>query len=280
MKIGLVLEGGGMRGLYTNGVLDCMMDNDWYPDYVIGVSAGACSAVSYISGQRGRSYRINTGYLGDKRYVGLDSFIKTKSMFGMDFIFDEIPNRLDPFDYKAFLASPIEMVTGVTDIETGMPVYFDKSAVSPGDSTLWRASSSIPGFSPVVSFRGGRYLDGGTSDPIPVRRALADGCGRLVIVLTRDRSYQKAPEHFRTLYHRMFREYPRLARALDRRHEIYNETLDFIRRLERDGTAVVIAPSLPVEISRFEKDLRRLESLYKSGMLDAQLAMRRLKDLK
>ena len=122
MKIGLVLEGGGMRGLYTNGVLDCMMDNDWYPDYVIGVSAGACSAVSYISGQRGRSYRINTGYLGDKRYVGLDSFIKTKSMFGMDFIFDEIPNRLDPFDYKAFLASPIEMVTGVTDIETGMPV--------------------------------------------------------------------------------------------------------------------------------------------------------------
>ena len=139
MKIGLVLEGGGMRGLYTNGVLDCMMDNDWYPDYVIGVSAGACSAVSYISGQRGRSYRINTGYLSDKRYVGLDSFIKTKSMFGMDFIFDEIPNRLDPFDYKAFLASPIEMVTGVTDIETGMPVYFDKSAVSPGDSSLWRA---------------------------------------------------------------------------------------------------------------------------------------------
>ena len=104
MKIGLVLEGGGMRGLYTNGVLDCMMDNDWYPDYVIGVSAGACSAVSYISGQRGRSYRINTGYLGDKRYVGLDSFIKTKSMFGMDFIFDEIPNRLDPFDYKAFFS--------------------------------------------------------------------------------------------------------------------------------------------------------------------------------
>lgn len=280
MKIGLVLEGGGMRGLYTNGALDCMMDNGWYADYVIGVSAGACSAVSYISGQRGRSYRINTGYLNDKRYVGLDSFIKTKSMFGMDFIFDEIPNRLDPFDYEAFLASPIEFVTGVTDIETGLPVYFDKSAITPGDNTLLRASSSIPGFSPIVPFRGGRYLDGGTSDPIPVRRALADGCDHVVIVLTRDRSYQKAPEHFRALYHRMFREYPEMARALDRRHEIYNETLDFVRRLERDGTAIVIAPSRPVEITRFEKDLRRLEDLYKSGMLDAQLAMRRLRALK
>ena len=121
MKIGLVLEGGGMRGLYTNGVLDCLMDNHFEADYVIGVSAGACSGVSYVSGQRGRSYRVNTGYVDDKRYVGFESLVKTRSMFGMDFIFDEIPNWLDPFDYEAFLASPVEFVTGVTDADTGRP---------------------------------------------------------------------------------------------------------------------------------------------------------------
>lgn len=132
MKIGLVLEGGGMRGLYTNGVLDCLMDNHFEADYVIGVSAGACSGVSYVSGQRGRSYRVNTGYVDDKRYVGFESLVKTKSMFGMDFIFDEIPNHLDPFDYEAFLASPMEFVTGVTDADTGRPVYFTKEAVRPG----------------------------------------------------------------------------------------------------------------------------------------------------
>lgn len=174
MKIGLVLEGGGMRGLYTNGVLDCLMDNHFEADYVIGVSAGACSGVSYVSGQRGRSYRVNTGYVDDKRYVGFESLVKTKSMFGMDFIFDEIPNHLDPFDYEAFLASPMEFVTGVTDADTGRPVYFTKEAVRPGDSTLLRASSSIPVFSPVVEFMGGT---------LPRRRHLrpdpgAEGAGR------------------------------------------------------------------------------------------------------
>ncbi|MFR9190076.1 MAG: patatin family protein, partial [Anaerotruncus massiliensis (ex Togo et al. 2019)] len=222
MKIGLVLEGGGMRGLYTNGVLDCLMDNHFEADYVIGVSAGACSGVSYVSGQRGRSYRVNTGYVDDKRYVGFESLVKTKSMFGMDFIFDEIPNHLDPFDYEAFLASPMEFVTGVTDADTGRPVYFTKEAVRPGDSTLLRASSSIPVFSPVVEFMGGRYLDGGTSDPIPVQKALDDGCDRVVVVLTRDRSYEKSPEGIRPVYRHIFHDSPGMVRTLDTRHEVYN----------------------------------------------------------
>ncbi|MGI5965622.1 MULTISPECIES: patatin-like phospholipase family protein [Anaerotruncus] len=269
MKTGLVLEGGGMRGLYTIGVLDCFMDRDFKTDYVIGVSAGACNGVSYVSGQRGRSLRIDQNYLMDERYVSVKSFLKTGSMFGMDFIFDEIPHRLDLFDYEAFHKNPCEFVAGVTDAVTGKPFYFSKEAIQPGDSTVLRASSAIPVFSPIVEFRGGKYLDGGTSDPIPVRRALADGCDRLIVVLTRDRGYQKPPEKYRALYQHIFRKYPGMVEALDRRHEIYNETLNLIRQLERDGVATVIAPAAPMKIGRFEKDMNRLMAVYKDGMADA-----------
>lgn len=275
MKTGLVLEGGGMRGIYTNGVLDCLMDNGFYSDYVIGVSAGACGGVSYVSGQRGRSKRINLGYLDDKRYLGLESLRKTGSMFGMDFLFEEIPNRLDPFDYAAFLASPIAFVAGVTDVETGKPAYFGKEAMN-GTNVVLRASSAIPVFSPAVEINGRRYLDGGTSDPIPVKKALEDGCDRLVVVLTRDRSYQKQPEKLRVAYRRVFRDAPKMIEALDRRHEIYNETLDFLRGLERRGIAQVIAPGRPVQVGRFERDHLRLNALYKTGMLDAQKFLSRI----
>lgn len=276
MKIGLVLEGGGMRGVYTNGVLDCLMDAGYDQiNYVIGVSAGACAGVSYVSGQRGRSYRVNVNYLHDKRYLSLESYLKTGSMFGMDFVFNEIPNQLDPFDYEAFLASPVEFWAGVTDVSTGSPVYFGKQDML-YDSTLLRASCAIPLFSPIVEFHGGRYLDGGTSDPIPVRRALEDGCDRLIVVLTRDRTYQKRPQHGRHIYQKVFEKEPGMIQALERRHQVYNETLAFVRELERQGTAQVIAPSKPVKISRFERDLHRLGALYKDGMLDGQRFLKRI----
>lgn len=268
MKTGLVLEGGGMRGLYTIGVLDCFLDRGFTADYVVGVSAGACNGVSFVSGQRGRSLRVNTNYLGDKRYLSVWSFLKTGSMFGMDFLFNEIPSKLEPFDYGAFLASPTEFYAGVTDVSTGKPVYFGKDAMRDNARVL-RASSSIPVFSPVVELDGGKYLDGGTADPIPVRRALEDGCDRLIVVLTRDRSYRKPPESFRWIYNKVFRNNPAMIAALDQRHERYNETLEFLRQLERDGIAQVIAPSEPVKISRFEKDMQKLSALYDRGMQDA-----------
>ena len=190
MKIGLVLEGGGMRGLFTAGVLDYLSDINAQPDYCIGVSAGACNGVSFVSGQRGRNKRINIEYAGDKRYVSLRNLFRQKSMFGMDFIFNDIPDKLDPFDYQAFAASPIAFVTGVSDVETGKPTYFSKEAIQ-HDSTVLRASSSIPVFSPIVSFRGGKYLDGGTTDPIPVRKAMTDGRDKVIVVLTRDRNVCK-----------------------------------------------------------------------------------------
>lgn len=268
MKTGLVLEGGGMRGLYTIGVLDIFMEHNICADYVIGVSAGACNGASYVSKQPGRGYRVDMNYLNDKRYISLRNYIKTKSLFGMDFIFDEIPNKLDRFDYETFLSSPCEFIVGVTDVETGKPVYFGKKDIN-YQSTVLRASSSIPIFSPIVEYQGGKYLDGGTSDPIPVKKALADGCDRLITVLTRDRSYVKPPEQYRSLYRRAFKKYPAMVDVLDRRHKVYNDTLQCVKQLEKSGKAVVVAPSKPIAISRFEKKADKLHAIYEMGKQDA-----------
>lgn len=270
LKIGLVLEGGGMRGLFTAGVLDYLMDIKAQPDYCIGVSAGACNGVSFVSGQRGRNKRINIEYAGDKRYVSVQNLFRQKSMFGMDFIFNDIPNKLDLFDYDAFAASPIAFVTGVSDVETGKPAYFSKEAIR-HDSTVLRASSSIPVFSPIVTFRGGKYLDGGTTDPIPVRKALEDGCDKVIVVLTRDRNYVKSPEKMRSIYRHILKDYPNMIAALDHRHEVYNDTLAYLRELERNGTALVIAPAQEVTLGRFDNSREKLEALYEQGYQQAKL---------
>ena len=269
MKRGLVLEGGGMRGLYTAGVLDYFMDRGIEFDYCIGVSAGACHATSYLSKQRGRSFRVNTAYLGDGRYLGIKNFLKTGSMFGMDFIFDEIPHKLDPFDYDTFLKTKTEFYAGVTDVQTGKPAYFGLEAMN-RDTTVLRASSAIPVFSPMVEFRGRKFLDGGTSDPIPVRRALADGCDRVVVVLTQHRAYQKGPEKFRAAYKHLYGQYPGMVEALDRRYQVYNETREFCFQLEKEGKALVIVPEEPVGLDRFEKDLGKLRALYEKGYAQAK----------
>lgn len=268
MKTGLVLEGGGMRGMYTIGVLDRLLDAKISFDYVIGVSAGACNGVSFVSGQRGRNYRINTRYATDRRYLSLGNLLREHSLFGMDFLFETVPHELVPFDYSAFLSSPCEFVAGVTDVRLGRPAYFGKEALD-HDSTVLRASSSIPCFSPIVPFRGGLYLDGGTSDPIPFRHALADGCDRVVVVLTRDRAYRKKPEGLRPVYHALYRRYPAMSELLDRRYLIYNRTLDDLRAAEAAGQALVIAPKKPLAIGRFEHRPERLADAAQLGYRDA-----------
>lgn len=268
MKTGLVLEGGGMRGVYTTGALDCFQDNGLTFDYVIGVSAGACHATSYLSGQRGRSFQINVEYSQDKRYISLGNYLRTKSVFGMDFIFHEIPDRLLPFDYEAMGKNPTEFVVGVTDVLTGQPFYFTNPKTDMVN-TVVAASSAIPIFSPMVEIEGKQYLDGGTADPIPVKKALEDGCDKVVVILTRPRGYQKQPEGFRKIYRRKFKKYPAMVEALDRRHEIYNDTLKFIETLEKEGRAIVLAQTSPIPIGRFEKDPAKLRALYELGMKDA-----------
>ena len=272
MKTGLVLEGGGMRGVYTSGVLDAMMDAGLHADYVIGVSAGANNGVSFVSGQRGRSMRINIDYIDDKRYLSFHNFLHERSLFGMRFLFEEIANKLDPFDYEAFLCAPAEFVAGVTDVETGQTAYFNKSYLN-HDSTVLRASSSIPMFSPVVHYLGGAYLDGGTTDPIPFQKALDDGCERVLVVLTRDRGYEKKPEPMRAAYKKLLSSMPAMIDALDRRSEVYNAQRARLFELEAKEQAIVVAPGQPLAVGRFEKDKEKLKAVYREGMEDAKRIM-------
>lgn len=276
MKLGLVLEGGGMRCAYTVGVLDALMEGDVWADYVVGVSAGASNGASYVSRQPGRGLRVNLDYLKDPRYVGLASWRKTGSIFGMDFIFGTIPQELDPFDYETFWASPCQFRAGVTDVETGQAVYFAQADVD-RDLTVLRASSSLPVFSPMVTFRGRQYLDGGAADPIPVARALQDGCDRLVVVLTRPRGYVKGPEGGRAVYRRAFQKYPAMIEVLDRRHEVYRRAQQQTYGLEQSGKAIVLQPQTPLRISRFEKRRDRLLTAYRMGLADGRRALPRIR---
>lgn len=278
MKTGLVLEGGGMRGLYTIGVLDALMKEDIWVDYVIGVSAGACNGISYVSRQKGRSLRVNTEYLGDKNYLSMHNYMKTGSMFGMKFLFDSIPNQLIPFDYNTYEQSPCEFVVGVTDVASGKTVYFDKSHTKRGQRCrVLEASSSIPGFAPKVRYQGRDYLDGGTTDPIPVQKALDDGCGRVIVVLTREREFIKKPEGMRPLYKKIFKNDLWMIGALDRRHQVYNREKELCFQLEKEGKALVIAPQKSLRLSRFEKDREKLMGAYALGMREID---RRLPELK
>ncbi|MBO5407789.1 MAG: patatin family protein [Clostridia bacterium] len=277
MKLGLVLEGGGMRGIYTVGVLDCLMEENFRSDYVIGVSAGACNGASYVSRQKGRALRTNTEYIADSRYLSIRNFLKTKSLFGMDFLFDEIPNHLIPMDYETFYSDPCEFVIGVTDVITGSPKYFGKEMLEP-KNTILRASSSIPVFAPIVEYQGGKYLDGGTTDAIPVKQAIKDGCDKVIVILTRERSYQKQPEKFRSIYHKIYKEYPKLVEALDSRHIQYNNTLAYLKQLEQEGKALVIAPDAPLPIGRFEKNPEQLKKVWNLGFDQTKKLMQSIRE--
>lgn len=264
-----------MRGVYTVGVLAALMDHHFLPDELIGVSAGASNSVSYLSGQSGRGYRTNIDYIGDKRYLSLRNYVTTKSLFGMDFIFDEVPNQLDPFDYDALQACPCSLQVGVTDVETGKAVFFGKEHLKE-DLTILKASCSLPIFSPMVAYQGRKYLDGGVADPIPIDKALADGCDRILVVLTQDRAYRKKPQAGRAFYHMVYRRYPQIVQALDRRHLVYNRTLKQLRLLERSGKAIVVAPKQPLGLGRFEQDKQRLIDTYQLAYQDGKALMQKL----
>lgn len=279
MKTGLVLEGGGMRGIYTVGALDVFMEHNIRFDYVIGVSAGAGNAASYISGQRGRGYRVDTAYVHDKRYIGIDPILHKKSVFGLDFIYDTIPQELDPFDYDAFHADKSEFVTVVTDAETGEAVYFGKEKIVGKDFTVMKASAALPMFTPPVEFEGKKYFDGGVADSIPVERALQDGCERLVIILTRPHGFQKKPESMRSAYTHMLKAYPNVIRTLDERHNRYNASLELCYQLEKEGKAVVIAPEYPLTVDKFSTDTEKLEHCYYEGVRDCKGVLERIQAL-
>lgn len=279
MKTGLVLEGGGMRGIYTVGALDVFMDNGIRFDYVIGVSAGAGNAVSYISNQRGRGFRVDTIYVQDKRYIGIDPILHKKSVFGLDFIYDTIPQELDLFDYDAFHADKGEFVTVVTDAETGEAVYFGKEKIVGKDFTVLKASAALPMFTPPVEFEGKKYFDGGVADSIPVARALQDGCDRLVVVLTRPHGFRKKPEAARKAYTKLLKAYPNVVHTLDERHNRYNASLDLCYSLAEAGKAVIIAPEYPLSVDKFGTDTEKLEHCYYEGMRDCKKVLEQIREI-
>ncbi|MCI3922348.1 patatin family protein [Paenibacillus sp. TRM 82003] len=277
--VGLVLEGGGMKGVYTGGVLDRFMEEDLFFPYVIGVSAGACNAVSYLSKQRGRNRRVTIDYVGRPEYLSFRNWLRSGSAFGWDLIFDRIPNELDPLDYETLFAAPCRFVMATTDPVSGEPAYFGDDVWRRGWSTfatIVRASSSLPFFAPPVEVEGRLQFDGGVGDPIPVRRALEDGCDRVVVVLTKDADYRIKPFRQKRLASWVYRRYPKLVEAMERRERVYNESMELIRRLEAEGRAFVVRPSERVPVRRLEKDRAMLERLYALGETDADRLMPRL----
>ena len=264
MKIGLVLEGGGMRGVFTAGVLDVFLEQDLNPDLCIGVSAGACLACSYLCKQKGRGFSVMTDYLDNKDYCSFSSLVRTGDMFGADFLYHKIPEELYPIDNTAFLKNKTEFYAVVTNCTTGKPEYPQISDMF-RDVECVRASSSLPLLARMVKLWGVNYLDGGVADPIPVQKALEMGCDKVIVVLTQHRKFRKSPEKTIPLIRWKYQNYPNLVQDMKIRHQVYNDTLDQIADLERQGSIFVIAPEQPLNIRRTEKDINLLTDAYQKG---------------
>jgi predicted patatin/cPLA2 family phospholipase len=265
--VGLVLEGGGMRTTYSGGVLDAFMDAGVDLGYVIGVSAGANAGSHYVAGQRERSHRTFVDLVADPRYAGWRNVLHERSWFGMDFIFRTLPDELAPFDYDGFKASPRTLVSAVTDCATGAARYYPQHDRDPRwyVQTLLRASCSLPILSPPVVVEGRPAVDGGVCDSIPIVRAVEDGNPRNVVVLTRNAGYRKPPPRYRALSRALLARWPAVHAAMLRRHLVYNASLDMVAAMERAGSAFVLRPVRPLAVGRMERDVGRLESLYRQG---------------
>lgn len=270
--IGLVLEGGGMRGIYTAGVLDYFLEQNIEIPYVIGVSAGACMGSSYISKQHGRNKRVNTEFLQHPDYISIKNLIRNKQLFGMDLLFDIIPNELDPFDFESFYGANQKFVVGTTDCITGEPTYFEKDEILDSKDMLniIRASSSLPLMAPIVEYQDHILLDGGIADPIPLLKSEADGNKKNVVVLTRNAGYRKKPSRGSWYLQRKYREYPGLIQAVLKRYDVYNKQLEYIEEQEKAGNVLVIRPLQKLKVGRVERNKERLLELYKEGYQDAK----------
>lgn len=265
-RTGLVLEGGGMRGIYTAGVLDVLMEHGISFDGVIGVSAGAIHGCSFVSGQIGRSIRYYKKFCRDKRFMSFRNVIRTGDIVDEQFCYHELPETLDPFDYDAFERSPVKYYVTCSNLETGKAEYLQITDMR-GQIDLMRASASLPYVSRIVEFDGKKLLDGGCTDSIPVHAFMKMGYEKNVVVLTRHREYVKEPEHA-SLAKVYYRQYPKFATAMENRHKAYNNSRKLIRRLQEEGKAFVICPSQELNIGRTCHDPEKLQEVYDLGRRD------------
>ena len=263
---GLILEGGATRGVFTAGVLDYLMEQEYYEfSYVAGVSAGSCNAVDYVSRQPGRTKECMIHKEKHAQYINLKTAIKKKSLFDMDMIFDKYPNEIYPFDYDTYFESDIHCELVVTNCNTGQAEYLNERSSRERLMKICRASSSMPVVSPMVEVDGIPYLDGGLGDSIPVIRSLKTGHKKNVLVLTRNFGYRKKPpKRSRNVYITVYRKYPELVRTILNRYRMYNKTLSCIEKWEREGKVFVIRPEIP-EVSRTEQDYDVLMNFYQHG---------------
>lgn len=246
-KIGLVVEGGGMKCAYNAGILDAFLDEGITFDYCIGVSGGSGNLASYLAGQRGRNLRFFTEHIHSPKYFGLRSLLKTGDLFGLKYIYGELTRREgeDPLDFPALMKNPAEYEIVVTNALTGLPEYYGREMMAQDDYRLIMASSAIP-----------------------VRRALEQGCDKLVVILSKNRDYVRKPQGMRTLYRRVCRSYPNIVDAIDRRHVVYNDNLKDVFSLEREGTAFVFAASEPIHVGTYSMKEDAERNLYDLGLRD------------
>lgn len=261
----IVLEGGTFRPIFSCGVMDALMDNDIHFDYAIGVSAGITNGFSYFSKQRGRAHDIIKNHRHDKKYIGMRNYFSDRSLFGLKFAYETIGNELYPFDWETFMANPIKVKVGVTNAHTGEAEYLDGKKI---DNTfdMLKATCALPLAFPAIKVGNNEYFDGGITDSIPAKKAYDDGNEKMLIVLTRTDDYVKTLSKGVKFASKLFKKkYPKVAEAMLKRHIMYNEQLEYCKKLEEEGKAVILRPSKETQIKSFEKDLDKMERVYRYG---------------
>lgn len=277
MQAGLILEGGGLRGVYTAGVLDAFLDADLEFSSVYGVSAGSCQACSFISKQRGRGYHTCADYVADPGYCGIKSFLQTGNFFNVDMCYSRIPDVLNPFDHETYAKYKGKLYAVVTNLKTGEAEYL---RVRDLKTQIWmiRASSSLPLISKTVVAHGRPYLDGGIADSIPIRKSIEMGNKKNIVILTRPEGYRKGPNQMLPAVKLRYHAYPEFVDRAKTRHIRYNETLDFLEEEAKKGNVIVIRPGDEVTVGRFEKDEKKLYALYQMGYENGKSKIESIKE--
>jgi phospholipase, patatin family len=276
MKIGLVLEGGAMRGMYTAGVLDTFLDKDFWVNGIISVSAGALFGVNYPSQQKGRAIRYNKKFISDKRYISFKSLVSTGNIVNKDFAFYEVPFKYDVFDNKTFKESDIDFYVAVTNLQTAQAEYV--KLIDPlAQMEVLRATSAMPYVSRPVEIDGIPYLDGAIADSIPVEQMQKLGYDKIIVILTRTLEYRKS-KPMAWIAKWFYRRYPHFADAVNQRYAMYNQQVENVIKLAEKGDIFVIRPSVDLKIKRIEKDPNKLQAMYELGIKDMQLQWKNLLD--
>lgn len=278
MKKALVLEGGASRGYFSVGIMDVFMEQGIHLNYVIGTSAGIANGVSFVSGQKGRGYRIGTEFMQDKRYMGIKHLLnpKNKSLYNIDFVFNQLPNKYLIYDYDALKAFGGDVYATATSLDSGKAEYLTVTGEDKTSRALL-ASCALPILFPEIEVNGKLYMDGGISDPIPFEKALKDGCEKTVVILTRERSYVKEEEKALKLAAFKYRKYPEFADALKKRTEVYNLSHQKVLDLERKGEIFVFAPEDTSNWGRTDSNPENIKRIYEEGR---KVALENLEKLK